>query len=112
MKKESVFHISSILLLSQGPHECSLSIKVLDPETIKELVCVFGGMISAHISKEEDQATWIFYNQTVGNCTITGAMKTSLTTVMLQREVFQAKMASFEPETTLPIIENAFFGRP
>jgi len=112
MRKESVYHISSILLLSQGPHECSVSIKIENPEVIQELVYLFGGMITAHESKEKDQATWIFYSQTVGNCRITGVMKTSLKTVMLQRDVFAAEFASFEPETTLPIIDNQYFGRP
>jgi hypothetical protein len=110
--QNSVYHISSILLLSQGPHECNLSITVSDPKIIREMIYHFGGMITVHVSKSPDQACYIFYGQTVGNCRITGTIRTNIETVMRQRAAFEADYILFKPKTRLSIIDKSYFGKP
>ena len=107
MTNKSVFHISSILVMSQSPIRSSISLTSVSLHDIAELAKLWGGTI--RITFKEGQAgSMISIQGSFNNCEFWAHHHTTVLAGNLQQEVFQSEDFVVAAETNLTVIDNQY----
>lgn len=107
MTNKSVFHISSIVVMSQSPIRSSISLTSVSLHDIAELAKLWGGTIRITF-KQGQSGAMISLQGSFNNCEFWGHHHTTIEAGNLQQEVFQSDFFVVEPETNLTIIDNQY----
>jgi hypothetical protein len=107
MTKESVFHISSILVMSQSPIRSSISLTSVSLHDIAELAKLWGGKIGITF-KEGQAGSMISIQGSFNNCEFWAHHHTTVLAGNLQYHAFLGDLFLVEPETNLTVIDDQY----
>lgn len=107
MTKESVFHMSSILLLSQSPIKSDLMLSEVSLHDIAEMIHEFGGIIKTRPVNDQNTPfiTGIFE---VGNVSVRASHLAKNIAVVNQQSAFEGMQMAFSSGSTLTVIDNQY----
>jgi len=107
MTTTSVYHISSILLLSQSPISNSISLSEVSLHDIAELVKEFGGTITTRPVSDDVTPFITLYTQ-VGNSQVWAHHLGKNIAVMNQQSAFDGFKMDFPSGSNLTVIDNQY----
>lgn len=107
MTNKSVFHISSIVVMSQSPIRSSISLTSVSLHDIAELAKLWGGRISITF-KEGQAGAMISIQGSFNNCDFWAHHHTTVLAGNLQQEVFQSDLFVVAAETNLTVIDDQY----
>jgi len=107
MTKESVFHISSILVMSQSPISNSISLSEVSLHDIAELINLFGGTVKTR-PVSDDVTPFISMYTEVGNCQVFVSHLAKNIAVMNQQSAFDGLVMTFPSGSNLTVIDNQY----
>lgn len=107
MTNKSVFHISSIVVMSQSPIRSSISLTSVSLHDIAEMAKLWGGTIRITF-KEGQSGAMISIQGSFNNCEFWAHHHTTVLAGNLQQEVFQSDLFVLEPETNLTVIDDQY----
>ena len=107
MTNKSVFHISSIVVMSQSPIRSSISLTSVSLHDIAEMAKLWGGTIRITF-KDSQAGAMISLQGSFNNCEFWAHHHTTVLAGNLQQEVFQSDLFVVEPETNLTVIDDQY----
>jgi hypothetical protein len=107
MTNKSVFHISSIVVMSQSPIRSSISLTSVSLHDIAELAKLWGGTI--RITFKDGQAgAMISIQGSFNNCEFWAHHHTTVLAGNLQYHAFQSDLFVVEAETNMTIMDDQY----
>lgn len=107
MTTTSVYHIGSILMMSQSPIRSSISLTSVSLHNIAELAKLWGGTIRITF-KENQTGSMISIQGSYNNCDFWGHHHTTLEAGQLQEQAFINDSPLLPSGTDLTIIDNQY----
>ena len=107
MTNKSVFHISSIVVMSQSQIHSSISLTSVSLHDIAEMAKLWGGTIRITF-KQGQSGAMISLQGSFNNCEFWGHHHTTIEAGNLQQEVFQSDLFVVAAETNLTVIDDQY----